>query len=53
MATSLQQNKRKKSANNNKQGAFIWTDDEVELLLRGTNDFKVSKSFESIDLESI
>ena len=49
----LQSNINKKKNANNKQEAFIWTDDEVELLLRVTNDYKVSKSFESIDWESI
>ncbi len=52
MASASKQNKPKKNANN-KQEAFIWTDDEVELLLTVTNDYKVSKSFESIDWESI
>ena len=48
MASSSQQNKQKK-----KQEAFMWIDDEVELLLTVTNDYKGSKSFDSIDWESI
>lgn len=36
-----------------KKGCFTWTDDEVELLLKVTNDYKVQKSTESIDWESV
>ena len=42
MVTSkkTRQNAKKTSA----QNAFIWTDDEVELLLTVTNEYKVSKA---------
>ena len=32
---------------------FIWTDDEVELLLSVANDYKTKKAAESIDWESV
>ena len=41
------QTKIKTNKNTNK-GAFIWTDDEVQLLLTATNEYKVAKSFQSI-----
>ena len=31
---------------------FVWTDDEVQLLLEVTNDYKVSKAAKNIDWES-
>ena len=51
MATSrkTRQNAKKTSA----QNAFMWTDDEVELLLTVTNEYKVSKTYESVDWESV
>ena len=33
--------------------AFIWTDDEVELLLSVTVDYKTKKAAESVDWESV
>ena len=32
---------------------FKWTDDEVELLLNVSNEYKVSKASESVDWESV
>ena len=32
---------------------FTWTDDEVELLLKVTNEYKVSKTAEGVDWESV
>ena len=32
---------------------FSWTDDEVELLLKVTNEYKVSKAAENVDRESV
>ena len=51
MATSkkTRQNAKKTSA----QNAFIWTDDQVELLLTVTNEYKESKTYESVDWESV
>ena len=43
--------KRNRTKKNNE--AFIWKDDEVQLLLTVRNECKVAKSFESIDWESI
>jgi len=39
---------KRKDVNN-----FVWTDDEVELLLRITNEYKVAKSAENLDWESV
>ena len=50
---SSKQSKPKKKSKGNLQDAFIWTDDEVELLLKVTNEYKVAKAFESVDWESI
>ena len=36
-----------------KKKAFIWSDDEVELLLNIANDYKTSKAAESVDWESV
>ena len=36
-----------------KEKGFIWSDDEVELLLNITNDYKASKAAESMDWESV
>ena len=32
---------------------FTWTDDEVELLLKVTNEYKIRKTAEGIDWESV
>lgn len=32
---------------------FTWTDDEIELLLKVTNEYKVSKTAENIDWKSV
>ena len=32
---------------------FSWTDDEVELLLKVTNEYKVSKTADNVDWESV
>ena len=47
--------KRKKSDSSNKEGkdTFKWTDDEAELLLKVTHDYKVLKATEGTDWESI
>ena len=50
MASASKQNKTKKNTN---KEAFIWKDDEVQLLLTVANEYKVAKSFESIGWESI
>ena len=36
-----------------KTDCFTWTDDEVKLLLKFRNEYKVQKSTESIDWESV
>ena len=36
-----------------KTEVFTWADDEVELLLKVTNEYKVQKSTESVDWESV
>ena len=36
-----------------KEPAFVWTDDETELLLKVTLEYKVSKAANSIDWESV
>lgn len=36
-----------------KEQAFVWTDDETELLLKVTLEYKVAKAAESVDWESI
>ena len=38
---------------NLKKDCFTWTHDEVELLLKLTNEYKVQKSTESVDWESV
>ncbi|XP_021175159.2 uncharacterized protein LOC105930431 isoform X2 [Fundulus heteroclitus] len=35
-----------------KKGTFVWTDEEVELLLRATLDYKSRKAQDSVDWES-
>lgn len=44
--------KSKEKGEKNKADAFVWTDDEVELLLDVTNEYKVSKAAENVDWES-
>ena len=36
-----------------KEQTFVWTDDEVELLLKVTYEFKVKKAAENVDWESV
>ena len=36
-----------------KKKEFIWSDDEVELLLNIANDYKASKAAESVNWESV
>ena len=50
MASASKRNRTKKNTN---KEAFIWKVDEVQLLLTVTNEYKVAKSIESIDWESI
>ena len=45
------QNNKSKASDANKE-AFVWSDDEVELLLSVTNDYKVSKAMADTDRES-
>ena len=47
--------KRKKSDSSNSEGKdiFKWTDDEAELLLKVTRDYKASKAAEGVDWESV
>ena len=35
-----------------KSDAYVWSDDEVELLLQVTNEYKVSKAMKNVDWES-
>ena len=51
MAT--QNNESQKASKNSRRKEFIWSDDEVELLLNVANDYKASKIAESIDWESM
>ena len=44
--------KRKEKSDKTKADNFVWTDDEVQLLLEVTNDYKVSKAAKNIDWES-
>ena len=44
--------KQKKSADKSKSDSYIWTDDEVELLLKVTNEYKVNKMMGNTDWES-
>lgn len=50
MASS--QRKRSIARGKSKSDFFVWTDCEVELLLIVTNEYKISKSVESVDWES-
>ena len=36
-----------------KEPVFVWSDDEVELLLKVTHDYKVKKAAENVDWESV
>ena len=36
-----------------KEQMFVWTDDEVELLLKVMHEFKVKKAAENVDWESV
>ena len=36
-----------------KEQAFVWADDEVELLLKVTHKYKVKKAGKSVDWESV
>ena len=44
--------KPKEKSDKTKADNFVWTDDEVQLLLEVTNDYKVSKAAKNIDWES-
>ena len=44
--------RKPKDADKMKSDAYVWSDDEVELLLHVTNDYKVSKAMENFDWES-
>ena len=44
--------KQKTTHDKSKVDSYVWTDDEVELLLKITNEYKVSKAMENIDWES-
>ena len=41
--------KQKNTDDKSKADSYVWTDDEVELLLKITNEYKVSKAMENID----
>ena len=43
---------RKSPRKKNNSNYFLWTDDEVELLLKVAMDYEASKTIESIDWES-
>ena len=48
--------KKQTNKQTNKQmtpSTLSWTDDEVELLLKVTNEYKVSKTAENVDWESV
>ena len=49
---SLLARNRKKKSDKTKADNFVWTDDEVQLLLEVTNDYKVLKAAKNIDWES-
>ena len=44
--------KPKEKSDKTKADNFVWTDDEVQLLLEVTNDYKVSEAAKNIDWES-
>ena len=41
-----------RSEGKSKADSFVWTDDKVELLLKITIEYKVSKTSENVDWES-
>ena len=41
------------SQSKEKPDVFVWTDDEVQLLLKVTLEYKTSKAIENVDWESI
>ena len=49
MANSGQKQSQSKNKSKSKGDTFIWTDDEVELLLKVTTEYKVSKAAENVD----
>ena len=53
MANSGQKQSQSKNKSKSKGDTFIWTDDEVELLLKVTTEYKVSKAAENVDWESV
>ena len=44
--------KTNKSSGKGKTDSFVWSDDEVELLLKVTHEYKVSQASENIDWET-
>ena len=44
--------KTSKSKGKGRTDSFVWSDDEVELLLKATHEYKVSHVSENIDLET-
>ena len=45
--------KEKDGTTKEKEQTFVWTDDEVELLLNVTHEYKVKKAGENVDWESV
>ena len=48
----LQTGQKQKKNEKSKVDAFIWNDDEVELLLKVTMEYKTSNAIENVDWES-
>ena len=48
----LQTGQKQKKNEKSKVDAFIWNDDEVELLLKLTMEYKTSNAIENVDWES-
>ena len=48
-----EQVKEKDKEKSEKNQVFVWTDDEVRLLLEVTKEYKTQKESESIDWESV
>ena len=44
--------KTNKSSGKGKTDSFVWSDDEVELLLKVTHEYKVSQARENIDWDT-
>ena len=42
-----------RNSSDNEKKEFVWCDDEVELLLNVTADYKATKAAESVDWESV